>query len=165
MRLLFALPSATAECREQGETFMSTKKPPSDSPGRLTFGARMSIRRGAEFDAVYEAAVRRNAGPLLIYAMPNGLTHPRLGMSVSRRVGNAVTRNTIRRRIRESFRQSQRELPSGYDFVISVRPHDVLPTADYCKLLLDTARALDDRWIRKRQARQSPSPPESLSPS
>src|SRR4051812_27954128 len=51
------------------------------------------LRSPAEFAAVYDARVRESRGPLMAYAKPNDLGYPRLGMSVSRKVGIAVRRN------------------------------------------------------------------------
>lgn len=45
-----------------------------------------------------------------------------MGLSVSKRVGTAVTRNGVRRRLKEIFRSSVEDLPSGVDLVISARP-------------------------------------------
>ena len=47
---------------------------------------------------------------------------PRLGLSVSKKVGTAVKRNKVRRRLKEVFRFSAKRLPSNLDFVISARP-------------------------------------------
>ncbi len=47
---------------------------------------------------------------------------PRLGLSVSKKVGTAVKRNRVRRRLKEIFRSSTARLPGGLDFVISARP-------------------------------------------
>ncbi len=121
----------------------------SDETKRLTLRTDQRIGRKADFDALYQANTRRIAGPLLIYARPNGLEFSRLGMAVSRRVGNAVSRNAIRRRVREAFRTGQHDLPPGYDFVVSVRPHELMKTQDYRTLLLEAAVALDQRWKRK----------------
>ena len=47
---------------------------------------------------------------------------PRLGLSVSKKVGTAVRRNKVRRRLKEVFRSSTEGLPGDLDFVISARP-------------------------------------------
>jgi ribonuclease P protein component len=57
-----------------------------------------------------------------VHAFPNELGTPRLGLSVSRRVGNAVTRNAVRRRLREVFHSALPEIPGNLDLVVSVRP-------------------------------------------
>ena len=57
-----------------------------------------------------------------MHAFPNELGTPRLGLSVSRRVGNAVTRNTVRRRLGEVFYAALPEVPGGLDLVVSARP-------------------------------------------
>ena len=57
-----------------------------------------------------------------MHAFPNEFGTPRLGLSVSRKVGNAVTRNTVRRRLREVFYSMLSEIPGSWDLVVSARP-------------------------------------------
>jgi len=99
------------------------------------------------FAAVYAAAVKQSRGPLAIYSKPNGLPHCRWGLSVSRRVGNAVRRNRVKRLLRESIRLSQHDFPRGYDIVIVVRPHDPLILAEYQKLLLALMVKTHNHWL------------------
>lgn len=56
-----------------------------------------------------------------VHAIPNGLDKPRLGLSVSKKVGSAVTRNVVRRRLKEIFRSSGGMLPEELDLVVSAR--------------------------------------------
>ncbi len=57
-----------------------------------------------------------------MHAFPNESGTPRLGLSVSRKVGNAVTRNAVRRRLREVFYSTLAEVPGSWDLVVSARP-------------------------------------------
>ncbi len=54
--------------------------------------------------------------------LPNTVGKPRLGLSVSKKVGTAVERNRVRRRLKEIFRSSLGGLPGELDLVISARP-------------------------------------------
>jgi ribonuclease P protein component len=85
------------------------------------FPARQRIRSGSEFRRVYASKVRVTEGGMLIYGCLNGLGYPRLGLSVSRKVGNAVARNRWKRLLREAFRKSRADLPAGIDLVIVPR--------------------------------------------
>lgn len=116
---------------------------------RHTFPKSRRLSRREDFSAVYDAKVRQSRGPLMIYARPNGMGHPRLGLSTSRKVGNAVRRNRIRRLLREAFRHLQHDLPCGYDLLIVIRPHEPLPLAEYQRLLSALAVKLHSAWQHK----------------
>jgi len=67
---------------------------------------------------------------VVMKALPNGFTLFRYGFSVSRQVGKAVTRNRVKRRLREILRLTP--LEPGWDIVFIARP--VAATADYASL-------------------------------
>ena len=79
------------------------------------------IRSGADFQRAYRRRCTASDDLLLIYGSPNGLSHPRLGLSVSRKCGKAITRNRLKRLIREAFRLTRRQLPAGLDLVVIPR--------------------------------------------
>src|SRR5215218_5439041 len=91
---------------------------------RYTLPKSLHLRLPREFEAVYAGKTREGRGPVTVYALPNDLGHARMGLSVSRKVGTAVRRNRIRRRLREAFRLMQHDFPRGYDLVAVVRPHE-----------------------------------------
>lgn len=67
------------------------------------FFAREHVRRGDDFRKVYEARHSVASGPLVAYALPNGLGWNRIGLSVSKRVGCAVIRNLTKAEARRSI--------------------------------------------------------------
>jgi ribonuclease P protein component len=75
-----------------------------------------------------------------VHAFPNELGTPRLGLSVSRKVGNAVTRNAVRRRLKEVFYSGLPGIPGNLDLVVSARP--AAAEADFRELDEEFARSL-----------------------
>jgi ribonuclease P protein component len=73
----------------------------------------------AQFDLVYEKGRSWASREIVIKAMPNGLGTSRYGLTISRRVGKAVVRNRIKRRLREIIRQMK--LPPGWDLIVIAR--------------------------------------------
>lgn len=118
------------------------------APVRLTLTGDQRLRRNADFEAVYATRVARKVGPLRLHARPNALSHSRLGLSVGRRVGNAVRRNRLKRLLRESFRLSQFDLPPGYDFIVVALPHKLLSLSEYQRLMHDAAWKLHRHWSK-----------------
>ncbi len=85
---------------------------------------RLRLRDEADFRRVRAGGrAWANRGLTLLVA-PNALSHNRYGFVVSKRVGKAVTRNLVKRRLREVLRQLDRagRIPPGHDLALIVRP-------------------------------------------
>ena len=84
------------------------------------FGAADRLHRRAEFLRVQRKGVRAQSGHFVVYAARLAIKSRNcLGVTVSRRIGNAVVRNRVKRRIRECFRLQLREqLPEGIAMVV-----------------------------------------------
>jgi ribonuclease P protein component len=85
------------------------------------FRPEYRIRRGADFERAYRLRATAADERLLVFGHENGLAHPRLGLSVSRKVGGAVRRNRWKRLLREAFRLSRQRLPPGLDLIVIPR--------------------------------------------
>lgn len=116
---------------------------------RLTLSYRQRIHSSRDFAAIYEGGRRAGDGHLLIFTGRNELGWSRYGLSVSRKHGNAVRRNKLRRLLRESFRLCQHELPVGYDFILIPRHSSGATLADYCRSITIQARRAVNRSTKQ----------------
>jgi ribonuclease P protein component len=82
----------------------------------------MRLTDSSEFERVYRQGIAYRGRLFSVHAFPNELGILRLGLSVSKKVGNAVVRNTVRRRMREIFAVAARDAAGHLDLVISARP-------------------------------------------
>lgn len=82
----------------------------------------MRLTDSPEFERVYRQGTAYRGRLFSVHAFPNEHGNPRLGLSVSRKVGNAVTRNAVRRRLREVFHSCISEIAGDLDLVVSARP-------------------------------------------
>ena len=90
---------------------------------------RRRLSRSAEFERVYRQGRSKSNRFLVLYAFPRAgdaaedpAEGPRLGLSVSRRVGGAVDRTRVKRILREAFWAEAERLPEGSDYVVVARP-------------------------------------------
>ncbi len=92
-----------------------------EQPAGESFPACVRLRTRSDFQAVFHQRTSVADGTLVVYARRNEMGYARLGLSVSRKVGNAVIRNRWKRLIRESFRRQRAQLPPDLDLVVIPR--------------------------------------------
>jgi ribonuclease P protein component len=96
--------------------------PPLAALGGVRFRRADRLRSGKDFRRLSREG-RRSAGAhfVVLAAAGRDAGRPRLGLTVSRRVGGAVARNRVKRRVREWFRQERGRLAPGTDWVVIAR--------------------------------------------
>ena len=109
------------------------------------------IRKQQDFDRIYQARLFAADDVLVINGDGSGLTHPRLGLSVSSKVGNAVVRNRWKRLIREAFRLSLDQLPPGLDLVVRPQKQAEPAFESIKRSLLRLAERIAKQLERQRQ--------------
>jgi ribonuclease P protein component len=113
---------------------------------KLGLSNRQRLRHREEFSNVYAQRTRSGDQFLLIYAKPNHLGVTRIGLSVSRKHGNAVIRGKLKRWIREAFRLLQHELPEGLDLIIIPVNAEKASFKNYHKSLKKLVNKLSKRF-------------------
>ena len=81
-----------------------------------------SLKKTKDFALVYQKGTSKANRYLVIYVLKNRSAQNRLGISVSKKVGNSVVRHRVTRLIRESYRINEEKFQRGWDIVAVVRP-------------------------------------------
>lgn len=80
-----------------------------------------TLRKNSDFKNVYHARHSNANKYLVMYVLENGTDTNRLGVSVSKKVGNSIVRHRLARLIREAFRLNVSRIRSGLDIVVIAR--------------------------------------------
>ena len=81
-----------------------------------------SLKKNYQFQSVYKKGVSRANKYFIMYILENGTEGNRVGISVSKKVGNSIVRHRVTRLVRESYRLHENMFNSGLDIVIIARP-------------------------------------------
>ncbi len=116
------------------------------------FPSERRIKAGADFQSAYATGIKVSQDGILLIGRPNDLGFSRLGLSVSKKHGPAVTRNRIKRLFREAFRLSYAQLPEGFDLVVIPQKEYVCELENFCRLLVALGRRMEKKANRKQQS-------------
>ena len=113
------------------------------------FTKRERVSKRAEFIKIYNKGVKKESRHFKTILLVNNLQWSRLGLTVSKKVGKAVQRNAVKRRLREYFRLHKAFLAEPCDIVIICKPGaQVLTYAEMCEelnsILKTNARPADN---------------------
>lgn len=86
---------------------------------------RGTLKKNSDFRRLYAKGKSAVTPCLVLYARPNRLAENRMGYTVSAKLGHAVIRNRVRRRLREIYRLNAPRLKQGYDLVVVARARAV----------------------------------------
>ncbi len=112
-------------------------------PIRYRAGKALRIKRGAEISRVFEIGQRLADRRLTLLVAPAPTPVSRMAAAVSKRHGNAVRRNRLKRLCREAFRLVRPELPAGLDYVMLPRPGREATLAELMESLIALAGRID----------------------
>ena len=79
------------------------------------------VKKEKDFSAIFKKGESFANRKFVIYRLENNVQHFRVGLSVSKKLGNAVTRNQIKRRIRHILIEHKNQLVENVDFVVIAR--------------------------------------------
>jgi ribonuclease P protein component len=123
---------------------MNSSAPPDPRPARAeAFPRRLRIAARRDFTATYDAGRRHHGGLVVVFARPRAGAG-RLGITATRKVGNAVLRNRARRRVREIYRRWHAVAPLAASIEVVVNVMAKAASAPYPALDAEL-RALLDR--------------------
>lgn len=118
------------------------------------FPKRLRLRKRREYLAVQRGGQRVTTPHFIVYGRPTRRP-TRVGVTVSRKVGKAVTRNRVKRWVREAFRQNREQVPETMDLVLVARQGRVPPDfASVVSELLDAAQRLPTAPRAKKRRRR-----------
>ena len=107
-----------------------------------------SLKQNSDFRRVYARGKSAVSPRVVVYCRKNRRDGNRMGVTVSKKLGNAVTRNRVRRRLREIARLNVEHTKQGYDLILVARSRAV--NAEYQKLEADVLHCFEQLQLLKK---------------
>ena len=111
---------------------------------------KTSLKLNSDFRRVYPRGKSAVSPRVVLYCRRNRQPENRVGFTVSKKLGNAVTRNRVRRRLREIVRLNAGQMKQGYDLIVVARTRAV--DAEYLKLEADLLHCCEQLQLLKKDS-------------
>jgi len=82
---------------------------------------KYKVRSNREYRTIYDKGRSKANRNLVVFYKANGLNYSKIGFTATKKLGKAVTRNRVRRLMKESYRQINTDIKPGYDIIILAR--------------------------------------------
>lgn len=125
-------------------------------------GRDARVRRRSEYQAIQSRGRRVHTPHFVLILLPSERSVGRLGITVTRKVGSAVSRNRVKRLVREVWRRNRRRFPEGFDVVFIAKQG--APELDYHRVADEVARVEDAMRAAARRAERDGRPPSVEGP-
>ncbi len=117
----------------------------------FAFPKKARLLRPSDFQRTFERKRSVSDDWLIVYGCENELGWTRIGLSVSRKVGNAVKRNRLKRLYREAFRLMRPKLPVNLDLILIPRKRPEMPSLEDIKQSICALAKRVERKLKKDQ--------------
>ena len=107
-----------------------------------------SLKQNSDFRRVYARGKSAVSPRVVVYCRKNRQDRNRLGFTVSKKLGNAVVRNRVRRRLREIARLNSERMKQGYDLILVARTRAI--DAEFQKLETDVLHCFEQLQLLKK---------------